>query len=307
MKKNYLVTGANGFIGSWVVRELIKKKNDTVAVISPESNARRLKQVSSKIKIARVDLRSRNKTEELIKNTRPDYVLHLATHGVYSYQQKDARKIAIGNYQIATNLLEAARKTKIKKFINTGSVFEYGTQAGKVSEKDVDISDILNKYSAVKIATTALACSYSEELQVVTLRPFTNFGPLEDEARFIHTAIKRCLNEDEIRVAPGVVRDFIYVKDVARAYIAACNTQVLSGEIINIGSGKKHILLEVAKTIKELTDSKAKIVEDASFSRPRDSRCWADIQKAKKILSWEPKYTLKEALKETIRWYKEKE
>lgn len=306
MKKNYLVAGANGFIGYWVVRELIKEKNDTVAVISPESNAWRLKQVSSKIEIARVDLRNRNETEELIKNIRPDYVLHLATHGVYSYQQKDVRKIVIGNYQITTNLLEAARKAKIKKFINTGSVFEYGTRAGKVSEKDVDISDILNKYSAIKIATTALACSYAEELPVVTLRPFTNFGPLEDEARFIHTVVKRCLNEDEIRVAPGVVRDFVYVKDVVRAYLAACNIQTLSGEIINIGSGKKHILLEVAKTIKKIAGSKVKIVEDASFSRPKDSRCWADIQKAKKILSWEPKYTLREALRETIEWYKDK-
>ncbi len=293
MKKNYLVTGANGFIGSWVVRELIKNNIDTVAIISPESDAWRLKQVSSKVKVVKADLRDRRETKKTIKNARPDYIMHLATHGVYSYQQKDARNILIGNYQMTTNLLEAARKIKLTKFINTGSVFEYGTRAGKVAEKDVDISDILNKYSAIKIATTALACSYSEELPIITLRPFTNFGPLEDKARFIHTAIKQCLNGNEIRVAPGVVRDFVYVKDVARAYLAACNSKAQSGEIINIGSGKKHILLEVATIIKELTDSKVKIVEDASFSRSKDSRCWADIQKAKKIINWEPKYTLK--------------
>lgn len=304
MRNRYIVTGAAGFIGSWVVRELIKQRSNIVAVVRPDSDVWRLKEIASKIKIVNADLRNYSQVKELITSNKPAFVLHLATFGVYSYQQKEAKRIILGNYEMLTNLLEAVKGEKLKKFVNTGSVFEYGTRYGKVKEEDVNVSDILNKYSATKIATTALSVSYAGQIPILTLRPFTNYGPLEDSSRFIYTVIKNSIEGKEIRIAPNTVRDFIYVKDVARAFVLACKVELADGEIINIGSGEKHTLKSVANEIKAVVNSKSNIVEDKSFLRARDSRCWADISRAKKLLRWQPRNSRTVALKETTSWVK---
>ncbi len=163
---------------------------------------------------------------------------------------------------------------------------------------------ILNKYSATKMATTALASAYVGEIPILTLRPFTNYGPMEDSSRFIFTVIKKSLQGEEIRVAPNINRDFVYVKDVARAYLLASRVGHSDGEVINIGSGVRHTLTEVAREIVKLTKSKSEIIEDEVFLRPKDSRCWADITRANKLLRWKPKYTRINGLKETISWLK---
>ncbi len=304
MKEKYLVTGAGGFIGSWVVKELVSRGFYTIAVIKPGSKAERLRDVSTKIKLVEANLIDPSATKKLLKRVKPDYILHLATFGVYSYEQKDEDKIILGNYKMLASLLDAAKSIRLKKFVNTGSVFEYGTTYGKVKEDQVDIANVLNKYSATKMATTALASAYVGEIPILTLRPFTNYGPMEDSSRFIFTVIKKSLQGEEIRVAPNINRDFVYVKDVARAYLLASRVGHSDGEVINIGSGVRHTLTEVAREIVKLTKSKSEIIEDEVFLRPKDSRCWADITRANKLLRWKPKYTRINGLKETISWLK---
>lgn len=303
-RQRYLITGASGFIGSWVARLLVKEAS-VFAIVRPNSNLYRLNDIKDKIKIVEADLRDKDNSKKLVKKVNPDYILHLATFGVYPYQQEDVERIMVGNWEMAVNLFEIAKSINLKRFVNFGSVFEYGSRKGKVSEQDVDISDTLNMYSATKMATTALASAYKELIPLVTLRPFTTYGPYEDASRFIAGTIIRALNNEPIRIAPGVVlRDFVYVKDVARACILACKSKIGVGEIMNVGSGKAYKLLAVANLIKRLTSSKSKIIEDPKYIRKKESRCWADITKAKKLLRWSPNYSLKEALWGTIEWYK---
>lgn len=297
--KTILVTGAGGFIGSWVVRKLYTKYK-VIAVVSPFSKSKRLDGIKDKIIIVKIDLASKKAVENLLKKYRPFAVLHLATHGVYTYQQEDIDRIVIDNYLMTSNLLSSSVKYGVKKFINTGSVFEYGSQKRKVKESDVNLDDILNKYSAVKMATTALTNSYSDKLNVITLRPFTTFGPDEDPTRFVRATIDRALKNDPIRLVKNVIRDFVYVSDVADAFIKCVNKNFVSGEIVSIASGKKSTLDIVAKLIKKITKSESKIIYDNSYIRKKESACWADITRAKKVLNWSPKHTLLQGIKKMV-------
>lgn len=291
IKKTVLVTGAGGFIGS-VVCNLLENKFNVIGVDNnPTRNAS---------KIIKVDLTDRLQVNKLFKKYKPDVVLHLATHGVYQYQQKDFEKIVLGNYIMALNLLEASKEFGVRKFVNTGSVFEYGSRPGKVKETDVALNDILNQYSAVKMATTALANSYTTFFNVVTLRPFTAFGPLEDSTRFIKSTIEKALKNEQIKIVKGVVRDFIFVEDLAKAYENSVEIDVPTGSVINIGSGKKVSLEMVARLVKKITKSNSEIIFDETYKRPKDSACYADISLAKKLLKWQPELTLLQGLQKMI-------
>lgn len=299
MKSKILITGASGFIGSHVCRLLINKY-DVIGVVSPFSKSDRLHEISSNIKIVSADLSKSKEVSHLFAKYKPDYVLHLATHGVYTYQQEDDERIIVDNYLMTVYLLKYSLEHKVKKFINTGSVFEYGSRSAKVKESEVNIGDILNKYSAVKMATTALVNSYSKKMNVVTLRPFTTFGPFEDDTRFMQATIKRAISGEPIRLVKNVVRDFVYVEDVARAYKLSIERTFESGQIINIGSGEKITLEEVANLIKETTNSSSEIIVDNSYKRVKESACWADISLAKKLLKWSPKITVLLGIKKMI-------
>jgi nucleoside-diphosphate-sugar epimerase len=299
-----LVTGAGGFIGSWVCRKICKKYS-VIAAVDPFSDAWRLDDIKKDLIIEKINLNDSSEVENLIKKYKPYSVLHLATHGVYSYQQKDIYRIIVDNYLMLYNLLDSSLKHGVKKFVNTGSVFEYGGQNKKVKERDVDLKDIINSYSAVKIATTVLANSYMDRLKVITLRPFTCYGPYEDESRMIRATITRALNNESIRIVNKVVRDFVYVGDVAVAYQNALECNFQSGEIINIGSGKKVVINDVAKLIKKLTNSNSDIAIDSTYKRNRESACWADIQRARLVLGWSPKTDIQSGLKVTIDWIKD--
>lgn len=302
MSRKIIITGASGFIGSHLVNKFPEDK--IIAIISPLSiKERKIANANNLTKVS-VDLTNPKSVDKLFSKVKPQVVIHLATHGVYQYQQKDKERIIMGNYLMTLNLLKSSLKYRVKKFINTGSVFEYGTKKGAVRENDVDLRDIINEYSAVKMATTALVNSYTDSLKVITLRPFTTFGPDEDETRFIRSTITRALKNEPIRIVHGVVRDFVYVEDVADAYTKAVNKTYTPGEILNVGSGKKSTLNMVALIIKKLTKSKSKIIVDQKYLRGKESRCWANIDKTAKYLSWTPKHTLYQGLRETVDWVK---
>jgi len=153
------------------------------------------------------------------------------------------------------------------------------------------------------MATTALTCAYADFFSVITLRPFTAYGPGEDKSRFIRATIERALKNEPIRIVTGVIRDFVFVEDIASAYLKVLkNDKKISGEIFSIASGRKTTLDEVAKIIKQLSNSKSEVVVDNSYKRKKESGCWADISKAENILNWEPKFTLEKGIQKTIDW-----
>jgi len=302
MKETVLLTGAAGFIGAATAKYLLKKNFKVVVVVRKESDLWRIQSIKKDITVVRADLTNFKQVDKLFVKFKPKYVIHLATHGVYAREKGDRDRIILGNYQMTYNLLEAASALgTVQKFINSGSVFEYGSQYGRVKETDIDITDVINDYSATKFATTALASSYYDKLSIITLRYFTAYGPCEDESRFIRKAITNAIGNEQIEIAPNVIRDFIFVDDIADGIYKSLSAPTKS-EVINIGSGEKHTLEQVATLIVKQTNSKSKIILNNKYKRDKDSACWADIKKAAKLLKWNPKTTIAKGIKETVEW-----
>jgi len=124
--KKILLTGASGFIGSHVFQ--ILDGYDVIVSTSPFSSNKRIKNIGVKNTLVVANLAKEKDVEGIFKKYKPEVVMHLASHGVYSYQQNDEKRIINDNYIMTLNLLNNSKKYGVEKFINTGSVFEYGSQ-----------------------------------------------------------------------------------------------------------------------------------------------------------------------------------
>lgn len=305
MKDAFLITGATGFVGANIVRNLVKKGEDVSIIVRDNKLNWRLNDISSKIDIFECDILN-PQLEELIEKIRPDYIFHLAAYGVLS-SEKDSNKMTDVNVKGTINIINAVKKIPFKLLINTGTFFEYGNGVNKLKESDS--LNPINDYGVSKAAATL----YVEEegstnnLPIITFRLFSPFGYFEDKNRLIPSIILSSFKNETINVSiPTSVRDFIFIDDVVKAYLQTTNVNFSPGKIINIGSGIQHSIGEVVNTILKLTKSRSKVewraIKQDRFVEPK--RWEADISKAKEVLQWEPRYTFEQGLEKTVEWFK---
>jgi nucleoside-diphosphate-sugar epimerase len=147
---------------------------------------------------------------------------------------------------------------------------------------------------------------WEHKLPVVILRPFNTFGPREALPYFIPEMIRQSLKEPVIRVGNlEMSRDFTYIDDVVKAMLAALETKDIEGEIINLGTNRKHKMKEILDMIKKEVGAEEKDVEvDKGRLRMKDVELLvASNEKAKRILGWSPKIRFEEGIRKTIKWY----
>jgi len=303
--KKVLVTGGGGFLGANLVRELINYQAKVNLFLRSSTKPWRLSDVINKVKVYQVDLNKKKKVEQAVRKIKPQIIFHLAAYGCYPFQT-DINQIIKTNIQGTVNLLEALNHLNYQSFVNTGTSSEYGYKNKPV--KETDLLEPTSFYAVSKATATHFCQVFSKEFNkpIVTLRPFSIYGDWEEPSRFIPTIITSCLKNKTIKLVPGKqVRDFLYVKDLTRAFLLVGLKNNLGGEIINIGSGKQYLIKETAEKIIQLIGNKVKVKIGAYKPRKWDTDFWvADIKKAKKLLNWKPKYNLKQGLKKSIEWYK---
>lgn len=304
MKNIYLITGASGFIGSVLLRKLIDQKQEVHLILRKKSKTWRISDLLNKVTIHYSDLSNVKVLTKIIQIIKPNIIYHLATNGAYSYQ-KDANQIIDTNILGTWNLLQACNTIDYDLFVNTGSSSEYGLKQSVM--KETDLLEPASYYAVTKCAQTLL-CSHiakQEHRPIITIRPFSVYGPYEEPKRFIPTLMKALMfNEEMNLVAPETARDQIYIDDVVDAYLKIDELKNNSGEYFNIGTG-------IQSTIKEVVDTAVKIIQKtAPFkwgtmeNRSWDTNNWvADISKARQLLKWTPKINLKQGLKLTWDWF----
>jgi nucleoside-diphosphate-sugar epimerase len=303
MKERYLVVGASGFIGANLTRKLAEEGKDVHGLTREKSNTWRLKDVQG-VEIILGDITNKPDLQQKLVEVDPTHIINLATYGVYR-DQKDYQKIIEVNLTGSLNLFEASRELKnLKLLINTGSVYEYGSLPGQMKESTV--APARNFYDATKVATTAFTQSYSslKILPICTIRPFTAYGPYEDSRRLVSTVINTVKAGKNPRTSPEAIRDFIYIDDLVDAYILALQSpETIIGQIINIGSGQPTKIKDFVSLITDQLETDIKPIDAPEFTSPTDSQCWADIKKAKNLLSWQPSTSNIAGIKKTIRWH----
>lgn len=309
--KKILVTGGNGFIGSKIVDRLVSIGHKPCLLLRKNSNRERLKNITDKVKIFEADLAEKLKIINIFKKCNPDIILHLASYGVYSYsdiKEENVKSIIDANIRGTINLLYAVQDTDCKLVVNTGSCFEYGSS--DIAFKEDSLLAPVNMYGVTKASATLFSqvFSRSSKFSLVTLRPFTAYGPGEDKRRFMSTIIRQCLKgENPTLTRQKIVRDYIYIEDVVDGYLAAVEFgDKLSGEIINISTGKGTQLLDITEKIVQMTNSK--VIPDIGSFPLREGEVLSlvgDSQKAEKLLNFKAKYSLDQGIEKTIQWVKE--
>ncbi|MCX6815406.1 MAG: NAD-dependent epimerase/dehydratase family protein [Candidatus Aenigmarchaeota archaeon] len=305
MSDRVLITGATGFVGACLSRELISHGDEVHVMTRKTSNLWRIKDIFPDLNVHTGDILDITSLESAVKSDKPDVIYHMATYGGYHFQ-KDRENIIKTNLTGILNLLKVCPKS-LDMFVNTGSSSEYGIKNHPI--KETDSLEPVSFYASSKAAATLLCQTWSkeEDVPLVTFRPFSIYGYFEGSTRLIPQTIFSCMAKKRPVVnTPKAVRDFIFVEDVTRAYRTAAKKLGKSrGEIINLGSGRQHNVLDVTNKIIRISGSALKPLIKKEKRWDHEPSCWvADTSKAKKMLGWRTENTIEEGLKKTVKWFK---
>lgn len=314
--KKIIVTGADGFIGSHLTEELVRQGCTIRAFVQYNSFNTwgwldsSPQEVKEALEIFAGDIRDPYGVKEAMRGC--DIVLHLAALIAIPYSYHSPDTYIDTNIKGTLNVVQAAKELGIEKVVHTSTSEVYGTARFVPITEEHPLQG-QSPYSASKIGADQLAFSFysSFNTPVIIIRPFNTYGPRQSARAVIPTVITQIANGN-CKIKLGALhptRDFNYVKDTVRGFIAAAESDVV-GEVINIGSNYEISIGDMVNLIAETMNVNLEIDTDQQRLRPQNSeveRLWADNTKAKKLLNWEPIYAYKEGLKrglsETIDWF----
>ena len=308
--KVVLVTGADGFIGSHLVEMLITNGYNikALAQYNSSNNWGWLEEINciDQIKILTGDIRDPHYCKSIMKDV--DIVFHLASLIAIPYSYVAPDSYVDTNIKGTLNICQAAKENGNIRVIHTSTSEVYGTaQYVPIDEKHP--LQPQSPYSASKIAADAMAMSFFHafELPLTIVRPFNTYGPRQSARAIIPTIITQIANGmKEIKLGDlSPTRDFNYVEDTCRGFLAVLEHNRTIGETINIGSNQEISIKDTLNLIKELMDSDVNFVEEKQRLRPEKSevfRLWCDNTKIEKLTGFKPQITVREGLQKTIDW-----
>lgn len=315
--KKILVTGADGFIGSHLVEELVKKGYKVKAFVYYNSfNSwgwidKLPFEILSKLEIFSGDIRDPNGVRSAMKDC--DMVYHLAALIAIPFSYHSPDSYIDTNVKGTLNILQAAKDFNLDRIVITSTSEVYGT-AKYVPIDETHPRQAQSPYSASKIGADALAESFykSFDLPLTIVRPFNTYGPRQSARAVIPTIITQLLSGNkEIKLGDlKPTRDLLYVKDTVEGFIAIANTSNLIGTDCNIATQSEISIKQLAEELIMQINPSAIILNENQRLRPEKSEVYRLYGSNKKIMEntdWAPKFDLKSGLSETINWFRKPE
>jgi len=306
----FLVTGGAGFIGSHIVESLVKQKH-YVRILDNFSSGRisNLKGLEKKIDLVSDDICS---VAACFKATRGmDFVLHQAALRSVPKSMSDPHAYNRVNIDGTLNMLEAAKKNKIKRFVFASSSSVYG-EVDTFPEKESFIPEPISPYALSKLTGEYYCKIFSLHfgLPTVALRYFNVFGPrqaLDDEYAVVIPKFINCLLDNQQPPIFGngkQSRDFTYVQNVVEANLLATRVSKLNYGVFNVAGGKDTTILDLVKMLNKLL---GKDISPLMLPiRPGDVfRTLADISSARRIIKFKPVVDFVSGLKITLNYWKQ--
>jgi nucleoside-diphosphate-sugar epimerase len=254
-----------------------------------------------------VDLTDREQLQRDVTEIRPDIVFNLAMPGGHPSQGREQEDFLKTSILGTANLLEAVTTMDFQRFVHIGSFLEYGAK-----NKPLQESDCLepSTFRGVAKAAATLLCQQivqANRLPIVVLRPFSVYGYWEAPTRLVPTAIRAALYNQEIALtAPAYRHDWIFVEDMVEVCLLSLQSEEVAGEIINVGSGQQWSNEEVVEMVQAVSGQVVRVRVGDYPARPPDTTySVADIWKAKRLLGWEPRYSLRSGLGKTVAWFRQ--
>jgi nucleoside-diphosphate-sugar epimerase len=309
MPQKVLITGATGFVGSNLVRKLVRENYEVHVLTRNRSDRWRLADIAGRINNHSADLLDSDRLKNTVEKIQPDIIFHLATMAIYGGVHFPEKKVIENNLFGTINLINACDDIDYRCFINTGSSSEYGPKAHPMKESDV--CEPVNVYGISKCASTCYAtfAAKTKNKPIINLRLFSPFGPYDDSRRLMPYVIASALHGKELNLADrNAVRDYVYIDDVVDIYLKSINiADAYRGEIFNVGRGESISVEYVVKKVLEITSSKSPVKWGTFSGRDYDCSRWeADIEKTSWCFNWKPKYNIEAGISEVVRWFEGK-
>lgn len=299
-----LLTGAAGFIGSHLTRRLVSL-GAKVNVIMLGEDDWRVRDVSNQISVFKCDIRNIEALRKIVSQVKPQKAFHLAASVDLRNDFEGINDLIDINIKGTLNLAKCLAETRCDFLAIAGSCDEYGRHS-HVFKEDMK-PDPLSFYSCSKTASS-LFCNVLAShtpMAIATLRFFTVYGPAQDGKMFIPQLIISALRNKDMDMTGGEqTRDFIFVDDLVDACVSASVVQGISGEQINICTGKSYSIKDAAETVLKLMNRPIKL--NIGAIPYREQEIWTvhgDCTKANNLLEWKAKTDLKTGLKMTVDWY----
>ena len=308
--RHALVTGADGFIGSHLV-DLLLAQGVRVRALSQYNSFNNWGWLegnnSPGLEVVCGDVRDAAFCRHIAKDV--DTIFHLAALIAIPYSYVAPESYVDTNITGTLNICQAARDCGVERIVVTSPSEVYGT-AQYVPIDELHPRQPQSPYSATKIGADAIAKSFFNafNLPVVIARPFNTYGPRQSARAIIPTIITQIANgASEIKVGDlSPTRDFNYVVDTCRGFLALACAEGVEGEEINIATGTEVSMADTLRLIAELMQSDVEYVVDPQRLRPAKSevfRLCGDNRKILSLTDWRPQVDLREGLKRTIDWF----
>ena len=303
-----LVTGGSGFIGKALLPRLAELGHE---VHSLERYVTGRYILGARTNVVFGDLRDGFSIRKIIKEIQPEAVIHLASISPVSYSYDRPQEVfevnALGTINLAETCLREV--SRFKHFIYAGTSEEYGNQDKSPTTEDTELRPN-SPYSVSKVA----ADKYLQYMRdaygfpVTILRPFNTYGRRDNTHFVIERTITQMLQGKTVKLGdPTPIRDFLYIDDHVNAYLTCLDNPKARGEVFNFCTGRGVSIRELVELISQLTGFEGGIQWNTIPARPLDiKKLIGSYEKAKRVLGWQPKYSLEEGLKKTVNFWKDK-
>ncbi|GMB07408.1 UDP-glucuronate 4-epimerase [Thermolongibacillus altinsuensis] len=310
-----LITGGAGFIGSHLAKKLLRLGHGLIIIdnfdsyYSPIRKKQQLEEVKKEgsFHFYEVNVLDLEKTMQIFADHRPEAVFHLAA--LPGVQRSLDDPLAYIDYDVkaTVNVLKAAGESGVRHVLFASSSSVYGNRPFQPLKEEMATGQVISPYAAAKYSAESFCHAYAHlyGYALTIFRYFTVYGPWGRPDMAISKFIRRLLKDEPITVyGENTARDYTFIDDIVDGMVAALSRENGS-EIFNLGAGQPVTMNELLLSLKQYFPN-MKVIHE----RPRlgdVSATWADISKARKLLGYEPKFSLKEGLAKTIAWAKEYE
>jgi NAD dependent epimerase/dehydratase len=310
--KTVVVTGAGGFIGSALVERLVAAGAEVRAMLRYTSRAERgclgyvSEPVMRDVELSFGDVRDVDAMREISRGAHA--IFHLAALIGIPYSYEHPQEVIDTNILGTANVLLVAKELgTLERVVLTSTSEVYGSALRTPIDEHHPLQ-AQSPYSATKIASDALGLSFyrSFGMPITVVRPFNAYGPRQSARAVIPTIISQALSGTKLRLgAVDTIRDFTYVEDTARGFVAVASSDAALGEVVNLGSGVEVSIRDVIHQVSQIVGHELEIFVEDRRVRPEKSevsRLQAESSKALALAGWRAEVSLDEGLRRTTQW-----
>jgi CDP-glucose 4,6-dehydratase len=314
--KVIFITGANGFLGGHLVKRALSYKAKVIVLIKEDIpfSLFKIEKLGGKCKIYKGDLTNGKLIKSIFRNNKIDVCFHLAAQTIVGVANNSPEATLKTNIEGTWNILEAAREFGVKSMVVASSDKAYGEHKKLPYKEDAPLI-ALHPYDASKSCADILSRAYAStyKISIVVTRCANIYGPGDSNFSRIVPGTCRSLIKGEnpvIRSDGSPLRDYIFIEDIVDAYFILAKSlldrKISFGEAFNFGVDSPISVIRLVKMIIGISGKTALAPDILGKGKMKGEidRQYLSSLKAKRILGWSPKYSLKKGLEITYQWYK---